>query len=93
MHYLSFTSLAIAAISLPKIMGAPRPETVGCAGGAGSHGYSYTVTSQSDVPGTSQVGDYSVSGATRSRVRHSYLDHTSHLLHLPDPFEDYLPYI
>lgn len=47
-------------------MGASRLETVGCTGGAGSHNYSYMVTSQIDVPDISQVGDYSVSGATGS---------------------------
>lgn len=64
MHYLTSTILAIAAISLPTTLGAPRPDTAECAGGAGSSGYTYTVTSKNDVAGTSQVGDYSVSGAT-----------------------------
>ena len=62
MHYFSSAILAIATLSLQTAMGAPRPETPGCAGGA--IGWNYKVTSQKDVPGTPQVGDYSVSGAS-----------------------------
>ena len=68
MHYFSSTILAIAALSLQTAMGAPRPETPGCAGGA--IGWNYKVTSQKDVPGISQVGDYSVSGASGGKPFH-----------------------
>ena len=64
---LSSSVLVIAALGLPNTFAAPRPEGVTCSGGAGNHGYTYTVTSQNDVAGDAQVGDYSVSGATGSK--------------------------
>ena len=80
MHYLTSTALAIATLTLPTAMGAPRPEGATCAGGSGSHGYTYTVTSQKDVPGDSLVGDYSVSGVTGSKPPFPFsLPSSSHL--------------
>ena len=62
MYYLSPAILSIAAIFCAKTMGAPYPEAPSCA--VSEPVYQYTVTSQKDVPGTPQVGDYSVSGAS-----------------------------
>ena len=51
--------LALAAGSLPFALGFPNPQMTVCTSRT-----EYTVESQTDEPGESKVGDYSVSGAT-----------------------------
>lgn len=55
---------------LPTTLAAPAadPEMATCAGGAGDHGYSYTVTSQEDIAGDSLVGNYSVASASGGKT-------------------------
>ena len=61
MHYATTCVLTLAAIGLPTALGSPRPQFV-C-----TTGQNYNITSQQELAGPSQQGDYSVSGASGSK--------------------------
>ena len=61
MHYATTYVLTLAAICLPTALGSPRPQVLCTTWDA------YKITSQKEVPGPSQQGDYSVSGASGSK--------------------------
>lgn len=74
MHHYSSLLLVGAALSLCSTTALPTPDGPDgppgstCPGGLGDHGYQYTVLAQNDVAGSSQVGDYSISGASGSQL-------------------------
>ena len=61
MHYTTTYILTLAAIGLPTALGSPRPQILCTTWDA------YKITSQKEIPGPSQQGDYSVSGASGSK--------------------------
>lgn len=61
MHYATTCVLTLAAIGLPTALGSPRPQFM-C-----TTGEDYKITSQQELAGPSQQGDYSVSGASGSK--------------------------
>ena len=61
MHYATTCVLILAAIGLPTALGSPRPQFV-C-----TTWEDYKITSQEELAGPSQQGDYSVSGASGCR--------------------------
>ena len=62
MHYATTCVLTLAAIGLPTALGSPRPQYFEC-----TTGENYNNTSQQELAGPSQQGDYSVSGASGSK--------------------------
>lgn len=61
MHYATTCVLILAAIGLPTALGSPRPQFI-C-----DSWDDYKITSQEELPGPSQQGDYSVSGDSGSK--------------------------
>ena len=61
MHCAATCVLILAAIGLPTALGSPRPQ-IEC-----TTWDDYKVTSQNEIPGPSQQGDYSVSGLSGSK--------------------------
>ena len=58
MNYASICVLILAAVGFPTALGSPRPQVI-C-----DSWDDYTITSQQELAGPSQQGDYSVSGAS-----------------------------